>query len=92
MRNQKGGIALTLGRQRRGNFRNVVTPFVGHNDTPNIAGPPLQGGCYPLGFAPSGIVIAQNVASLVLDQLAAFQVEKIPRHGVGHLSATLSDT
>jgi hypothetical protein len=85
-----GDGALPLGSQRRGYRHNIVAPLVCHDDAPNIAAPALQGSRYTYRLPPSGGVIGQDVASFVCDPLAAeagFKMEKIPRHGVGHLSA-----
>jgi hypothetical protein len=77
---------LSFGSQRCGNHHNFLGPFVGHNDAPGIAVPPPKGSHYYFGLTPSRVVIGQELASLVRDQLAAFRpafkMEKIPRHEV----------
>jgi hypothetical protein len=86
----KGGTVLSLGRQRRGNFRNVVTPFVGHDDTPNVAAPPFQGSRYRRRLPPSGGVVGQDeprLSAIRSPPRPTSRWKKIPRHGVGHLSA-----
>jgi hypothetical protein len=81
-----GDMVLSFDSQRCRNHHNFLGPFVGHNDTPGIAVPPPKGSHYYFGLTPSRVVIGQELASLVRDQLAAFRpafkMEKIPRHEV----------